>query len=113
MVKTLKVGRHEFELTNSVPSGYHIWNIGKNMPNGYLPLVKTGGYDGHQVDTKRMYAIKISGAQTILNAIGYGPDTIAKMTAFIAKYDKSGSRQSSVNRMKKAIPIMKKIKGMK
>lgn len=27
-----------FELVDRVPRGYLIWNIGKNMVDGYLPL---------------------------------------------------------------------------
>lgn len=31
---------HTFELVDHVPLGYSIWNIGKNMADGYLPLCR-------------------------------------------------------------------------
>ena len=101
---------HEFELVDGVPLGYTIWNIGKNMIDGYLPLVQVGGYDGCQVNTRTMKAIKIDGAQTILAAVGYGVYTVKEMEAHIKKYEKS--RPMEVERMKKALPIMRKIKGL-
>ena len=113
MAETIKDDKYEFVLTDKVPFGYRIWGIGKNMISGYLPFVKTGGYDGCQVDTKKMFAIKINGAQTVLDAVGYGPDTIIKMSAFISRYDQTGCMQASVDRMKKAIPIIKRIEGIR
>jgi hypothetical protein len=101
---------HEFELVDSVPIGYRIWNIGKNMIDGYLPLVQVGGYDGCQVNTRTMKAVKIDGAQTILSAVGYGPETVGEMEKHIEKYEKS--RPMEVELMKKALPIMRKIKGL-
>lgn len=100
----------EFELVDSVPHGYQIWNIGKNMIDGSLPLVQTGGYDGCQVNTRTMKAIKIDGAQTILAAVGCGPKTVKDMEAYIKKYEKT--RTTEVERMRNAIPIMRKIKGL-
>ena len=31
---------HKFEIVDRVPLGYHVWNIGENMPDGYLPLCR-------------------------------------------------------------------------
>ena len=31
---------HTFEVVEEVPLGYEIWNIGKNMIDGYLPLCR-------------------------------------------------------------------------
>lgn len=101
-------GKHEFELVESVPWGYKIWNIGKNMIDGYLPIVQVGGYDGCQVNTSTMKAIKTDGAQTILEAIGAGPSTVKEMESYIEKHP----NEWGVDRMKIALPLMRKIKGL-
>lgn len=98
----------EFELVDYIPYGCRIWNIGKNMIDGYLPLVQVGGYDGCQVNTSTMKAIKVDGAQTILAAIGIGPRTVDEMELYVEK----NPNKWGVDRMKAALPFMKKIKGL-
>lgn len=112
MSLTVTSGEHVFELVDFVPSGYEIWNIGKNMIDGYLPLCRVipGTYN---VEADTLKAIKIDGAQTILAAIGGGQNTIEEMEKYIKRYKnaKPGTwSYSQVQRMKKAIPIMKQIK---
>jgi hypothetical protein len=104
-------GKHEFEIVDFVPYGYKIWSIGKNMIDGYLPLVMTGGYDGCQVIGIKK-AIKIEGAQTILAAIGYGENTIEEMEQYIKKYKNSKEeiKKMQIEKYKKALPIMRQIK---
>lgn len=107
-MEKITVGKHEFELVESVPVGYKIWNIGKNMVEGYIPIVQVGGYNGCQVNTRTMKAIKADGAQTILAALGAGPSTVKEMESYIKKHpDKWG-----VDKMKLALPFMRKIKGL-
>lgn len=110
-MNTITSGKDTFELVDFIPYGYHIWNIGKNMIDGYLPLVQLGGYDGYQVVGVKK-AIRIDGAQTILNAIGYGEETIQEMEDYISKYKDSKEviKIMQIDKYKKALPIMKKIK---
>ena len=115
-MKTVISGNHVFEVVESVPVGYEIWNIGKNMIDGYLPLCKLKekqpfeGSRSIEVDTLK--AIKIEGAQTILSAIGGGQDTVKSMERYIKRYSNSNKRhtQMKVNRMKKALEVMYQIK---
>jgi hypothetical protein len=37
--------RWRFEVVNKIPAGYEIWNIGKNMVDGYIPLTEVDGYE--------------------------------------------------------------------
>lgn len=110
--KTLTVGEHTFELVDSVPAGYSIWHIGKYMPDGYLPLCKLVKGTLH-IEPDTLKAIEIEGAQTILDAIGWGTDTIDEMEAYIKRHRnaKEGSLiYDQVKKVKAALPIMKKIK---
>lgn len=68
-MEKLKVGKHVFKIVDSVPSGYIIWNIGDNMPGGYLPLCEVfkGTYD---VNTDTLKAIKLERAQEVLDIAG-------------------------------------------
>lgn len=112
MNKTLVDGKHTFEIVDFVPTGYKIWNIGKNMIDGYLPLIQTGGEDGFTVNTETMKAIKIEGAQTILAGFGWGPETIQEMETYIKKYRNSKREvtQYKVKRIQEALKIMYLIK---
>lgn len=108
---------HVFELVDFVPLGYSIWNIGENMEDGYLPFCRQNYFQpfpgGRSVETETLKAIKCDGAQTILAAIGYGPETPEEMEKFIEKHKKAklgGLHYEAVKRMKNALPLMRKIK---
>lgn len=115
-MKTITDGVHTFEIVDFVPLGYEIWNIGKNMIDGYLPLCRLSQYQpfpgGRQIETETLKAIKIDGAQTILAAVSGGQDTIEKMEQYIKRYKNSKPGTYSydlVQRIKKTLPIMRQI----
>jgi hypothetical protein len=105
-------GRHEFELVDSVPYGYIVWNIGKNMIDGYLPLCRLAAVQpfpgGRSIETHTLKAIKTEHAQTILAAMGIGPGTVKEMEDYIKKHP----NKWGVDRMKAALPYMREIKGL-
>lgn len=110
-MQTITSGEHTFEVVESVPKNYIIWNIGHHMINGYLPLVMAGGYDGCQV-VGTMKAIKVDQAQTILAAIGRGQNTIEDMERYVKRYknSKTGITQRHVKRLEAALKVMYTIK---
>jgi len=114
MNNTITNGRNTFELVDFIPYGYKIWNIGKNMIEGYLPLVITGGYDGCQV-VGTMKAVKCKDAQVILSAIGAGQGNIKEMEIYIKENEKSIDKWAvmHVARLKKALEVMYTIDGVK
>lgn len=103
-----------FELVEEFPLGYHIWNIGKNMRDGYLPLCRLRPVQpfpgGREIEPDTLKAIKCDGAQVILAAIGYGPETPREMEQYIAKHAQDPRHAWIVQRMEKALPFMRKIK---
>lgn len=105
-------GQHEFELIDYVPSGYLVWNIGENMIDGYLPLCRLSAVQpfpgGRNVDVDTLKAIKTNSAQIILAAMGVGPKTVKEMEDYIKKHP----NKWGVDRMKKALPYMRQIKGL-
>lgn len=105
---------HTFELVDRVPLGYSIWNIGKNMADGYLPLCRLAAVQpfpgGRSIEVDTLKAIKCEGAQEILAAAGLGPETLDEMERYIKKNEKKPNRQLAVERMKKALPFMRKLK---
>lgn len=106
-------GKDRFEIVDHFPLGYRIWNIGKNMPDGYLPLVQTVPSDSYSVIPDTMKAIKIEGAQTVLAAIGFGPETVEEMEAYIAEHNNPRAtdwERCLIDRYQKAIPILRQIK---
>lgn len=111
-------GKHTFELVDSVPRGYMIWSIGKNMIDGYLPLCRLKRPSeqpfegGRAIEPDTLKAIKVDGAQTILAAVGYGPDDIPSMERYVKRYGKSEKpvTRRRVERMKAALEIMYTLK---
>lgn len=102
-----------FELVDRVPRGYFVWNIGKNMIDGYLPLCRLAFFQpfpgGRNIEVETLKAIKCEGAQTILAAIGWGPETPEEMERYIEKHERKGTHIMEVERMKKALPLMRQI----
>ena len=88
-MNTITSGKDIFEIVEEVPCGYRIWNIGKNMIDGYLPFCRLSSQQpftgGMSIEADTLKAMKVDEAQTILNAIGYGEDTIKEMEAYINK----------------------------
>lgn len=107
-----------FEVVEAVPVGYTIWNIGKNAPEGYLPLCRPSAQQpfpgGRNIDPDTLKAIKIDGAEDILAAIGRGQDTLPEMEQYVKRYKNSKTDlvQHRVALYRKAIPVMRKIKGI-
>ena len=102
-----------FELVDRVPRGYFVWNIGKNMIDGYLPLCRLAFFQpfpgGRNIEVETLKAIKCEGAQTILAAIGWGPETPEEMERYIEKHERKGTHTMEVERMKMALPLMRQI----
>lgn len=78
-MNTITVNGDTFEIVDFFPLGYSIWNIGKNMPDGYLPLCRLSQRQpfpgGRNIETDTLKAIKIDGAQTVLAAVDRGCNT--------------------------------------
>lgn len=102
-----------FELVDRVPHGYFVWNIGKNMIDGYLPLCILASSQpfpgGQEINVNALKAIKCEGAQIILAAIGWGPETPEEMERYIKRHERKRTHTMEVERMKKALPLMRQI----
>lgn len=57
----------KFELVDTTPLGYYVWNVGPYMPDGYLPLIRP--LPNNKGDSESLRAIRIDGAQDILAAV--------------------------------------------
>lgn len=103
-----------YEIVDFVPLGYEIWNIGAHMPEGWLPLCRLATkqpFEGaRNVDAESLKAIRCEGAQTILAAVGFGPDTIGEMETYIKKHEDDKSKEYILERMRKALPYMRQLK---
>ena len=114
----LKVGEDIFEVLDIVPLGYKIWNIGRNMPDGYLPFCRlktVQPFEGAQcVETDTLKAVRTEGAQVILAAVGRGAgDNLKSMENYLQKHPHPapGSRaEANVERIKKAIPYLRTLR---
>ena len=105
-----------YRVHTKAPSGnYFVWNIGAHAPKGYVPFcrIKSGPYKwSRNVDMDSLVAVPSEGADVIMAAIGFGPDTSEGMREFI----KEGERHPVSNtgkyaewildRMRKAIPYL-------
>lgn len=104
---------HVFEIVDFVPLGYTIWNIGKNMPEGYLPLCRLKAIQefdgGRSIEPETLKAIRIPEAQLILSAAHYG-DTLDSMEKFVKRYENDGKMTWCVDRVKEALPYVRRLK---
>lgn len=84
------------------------------MVDGYLPICRLKAVQpfsgGREIETETLRAIRCDGAQVILAAIGYGPETPEEMEKYIAKHSETGQHATAVQRMKEALPYMRQIK---
>lgn len=103
-----------YEIVSAVPLGYMVWNIGHPVAGEYLPLCRMSKYQpfpgGRSIDVDSLKAIRCDGAQTILDAVGYGPGTLDEMECFIEKHKMARPvtlRHREVEWMKAALPFMR------
>lgn len=86
----LGVKNNMFKVSDTIPEGYIIWDIGEKMPTGYLPVGKPTGEilsDGtRELEKDTLVAIPTSEAQLILGLVGDGLTTIGKMSAYLNRY---------------------------
>ena len=82
---------HTYEIVNAKPLGYTVWNIGPPVAgesiSRYADCPSTSQLPGGQsIDVDSLKAIRCDGAQTILDAVGYGPGTLEEMERFVEKH---------------------------
>lgn len=102
---------HKFLVVDKIPKGYIVWNIGNNMQEGYVPICMLTDNVSSKIIPGTLKAVRSEGAAIILEAVGRGQNTLAKMEAYVKRYSKSKSRavQVNISRLRKAIPYMKQI----
>lgn len=101
-------GKDVFEIVDFIPYGYIIWNIGKNMTKGYIPLVQVDS-ECHVLDTPYK-ALKIKGSETIMQVAGFG--SLNKMEHIILKGKENNSYELRyLDKIIKAVEILKTIRG--
>ena len=98
-----------WEKLSDVPATWFVWNIGKNMPDGWLPLARC--IDPHNrpydIDPDSLIAVPIKEAQTILDGIGLCGGSLEKMEKTINKYKDKGQNHNA-ERLEKTWQLLKK-----
>ena len=111
---------NEFELVNEIPIGYTIWNVGYisnggYMIDGYLPLCRLKQIQpfegGREIETDTLKAIKVDGADKIMDAFIRGFTSVDKMESYVKRH--RNSRNKSVLKRiaicNAAIPVMRSL----
>ena len=98
-----------WEKLSDVPAEWFVWNIGKNMPDGWLPLARC--IDPHNrpydIDPNSLIAVSIKEAQTILDGTGLCGGSLEKMEKTINKYKDKGQNHNA-ERLEKTWQLLKK-----
>ena len=98
-----------WEKLSDVPATWFVWNIGKNMPIGWLPLARC--IDPHNrpydIDPDSLIAVPIKEAQTILDGVGLCGGSLEKMEKAINRNKKRGYKHNA-ERLEKAWQLLKK-----
>lgn len=104
---------HVFQIVDFVPLGYTIWNIGKNMPDGYLPLCRLKAVQefegGCSIEPDTLKAIRVPEAQIILKGASCA-GTLDEMEAFVKKHKKSKNQSYWVKCVEDALPYVRQLK---
>ena len=104
----MKYHNNEYTIVTEPPLGYEIWNI-KDAPNGCLPFCRLkmmqpfGG--AREIEPDTLKAMKCDGAQVILDAIGFGPQTSDAMQKYIAKKREERKRIVDLRTYEKSYPF--------
>ena len=119
LVNQMIVGKNRFELVDELPLGYQFWNIGRNMPDGYLPLCRMAAvqpFEGaRNIEVDTLKAVRLEGAQTVLRASIRGFGTVEEMKQFVADCQDavergktlSAAKQEDFERVKAALEALK------
>lgn len=104
-----------FRVTDGeIPLGYTIWNLGRNIPDGYLPLCRPRPNEPDFEDVDSLVCVPIAGSQVILDAVGVGYKTVCDMCHFIKKMARrknlSPSEKEDLARCEAAIPLLAKVR---
>ena len=116
--ETITVQGNIFEIIDAVPYGYMIWNIGDNMPDGYIPLCRLEAsqpFDGaRNIQTDTLKAIPCRDSRCVLRAAACGLNTISKMRHYIRIHEKnkhpSEYVKSRIEICRMAVTTLEKIK---
>lgn len=114
----LRVKENQLKIAHAIPSGYTIWNIGTNMPSGFLPICKLKQqqpFDGaREIIEESLIAVPLPEAQLILSLVSQGINTIGKMQSYVKRFEKRAKSEAVKTRIaqcKTAIELLMKIPG--
>ena len=100
---------HNFEVVESIPSGYEIWNIGDNMVDGYIPLAEVEGY---KINPDTLKAIKLEDEEVAIlrDCAHYGVNNLETARKALARKNPKGwITRKKKELAKKSINIFEKI----
>lgn len=106
--------RYNFEVVEKIPSDYHIWNVNKNLIEGYIPLIQLStnqGFEGgRSIDIKTMKAIKCEDYAEIMDNL-YIIKNVNNTEKWLKKNEGNPKKKWEIDRIKKSLPLIKKLKG--
>jgi len=106
--------RYSFEIVEKIPYNYHIWNVNKNLIEGYIPLIKLssiqGFEDGRSIDVETMKAIKCEDYAEIMDNL-YITKNVKNTEKWLEENEGNPKKKWEINRVKKSLPLIKKLNG--
>lgn len=115
-MSTITYHGNTFEVVDTYPLGYKIWNIGSNMLEGYVPFCRMASiqpFKGAQrIDPSSLRAMKSDGAEIIMQAAHSDCTTVKEMEAYLAKHKnpKFGTYESCLcGLIERALPYLREL----
>ena len=106
--------RYSFEVVEKIPYNYHIWNVNKNLIEGYIPLIKLSSIQGFEggrsIDVETMKAIKCEDYAEIMDNL-YITKNVKNTEKWLEKNEGNPKKKWEINRVKKSLPLIKKLNG--
>jgi hypothetical protein len=108
-----------YEITESIPAGFFVWNIGKNMGHEeYIPICELlypdlpkSNPESCYINPETVKAIKLTKEETAIlrDAAGYGVTSKKAAESAIKRTAKSTMQKRKKMLAEKALPILEKI----
>lgn len=72
-----------YEIVDSIPHGFFVWNIGSHAPDGFVPLCENAGTGKYGINPDTLKAVRSDHADLILGCASSGARTPSEARDFL------------------------------
>ena len=100
---------HTFEIVEKIPNNFFVWNIGKNMAEGYIPICESAGGYNVNVTTLKAIALEENEILILRKAAAYGVNDLKSAKRATKLNPKTNMTATKKELAIEALPIFERI----